>query len=65
MGTYIIRDPKVEHIEGVEDLKTQFGIGPIEPFDWPDRFCQLVDFGLRNFTLHTFQHPHTHQLLWQ
>ncbi|KAH8950132.1 hypothetical protein BDL97_10G068000 [Sphagnum fallax] len=65
MGTYIIIDPKVEHIEGVEDLRTRFGIGPIEPLDWPDRFCQLVDFGLHNFTLHTFQHPHTHQLLWQ
>lgn len=51
--------------ENSKDRVAGLGTEPIEPVDWPDRFCEIVDVGLRNFALQTFQHPHTHQLLWQ
>lgn len=63
-ATYVTNWNK-EHNENSKDRVPGLGTKAIEPIDWPDRFCQVVDLGLRNFTLQTFQHPHTHQLLWQ
>ncbi|GKA55417.1 glycosyltransferase family 92 protein [Tanacetum coccineum] len=53
-----------------ENLKSNdrtpgLGTQVIEPDDWPRRFCEINDTGLRDWVVNTFSHPNTGILPWQ
>nr|GEV88915.1 glycosyltransferase family 92 protein [Tanacetum cinerariifolium] len=53
-----------------ENLKSNdrtpgLGTQVIEPGDWPRRFCEINDTGLRDWVVNTFSDPYTGILPWQ
>lgn len=47
------------------DRAPGLGLEAVEPPDWPARYCEEEDWGLRNFTWNMFRHPRTQRLPWQ
>eukprot|EP01018_Ginkgo_biloba_P002452 Gb_38942 [translate_table: standard] len=64
VATYVT-DWQESQNESSKDRAPGLGTEPIEPQDWSEKFCEVSDTGLRNFTLDTFTDPATHLLLWQ
>lgn len=64
VATYVT-DWQENQNESSRDRAPGLGTEPVEPEDWSERFCEVSDTGLRNFTLQTFTDLTTHLLPWQ
>ena len=49
------------------DRVPHLGMKPIKPADWEGRYCEVHDYGLRDYTRQVFGtlHNHTLQLAWE
>lgn len=63
VATYVA-DWQDEENAGSKDRAPGLGTKPVEPPDWPSRFCEVKDPGLRNRVLRIFADPSTGQLPW-
>uniref|UniRef100_A0A0D6RB98 Glycosyltransferase family 92 protein n=1 Tax=Araucaria cunninghamii TaxID=56994 RepID=A0A0D6RB98_ARACU len=64
VATYVT-DWQENENEGSNDRAPGLGTEPIEPPDWSERFCEVSDTLLRNFTIKTLTDPTTLLLPWQ
>ncbi|GLJ30638.1 hypothetical protein SUGI_0606710 [Cryptomeria japonica] len=64
VATYVT-DWQENENESSKDRAPGLGTEPIEPSDWPERFCEVSDTFLRNFTIESFTDPVTHLQPWQ
>lgn len=64
VATYVT-DWQENENESSKDRAPGLGTEPIEPPDWPEKFCEVSDTFLRNFTIETFTDPVTHLKPWQ
>lgn len=64
VATYVA-DWKEQQNVGSKDRVPGLGTKPVEPADWPNRFCEVRDMGLRNMVLRNFLDRRTHLLPWQ
>ncbi|KAF8775758.1 hypothetical protein HU200_004258 [Digitaria exilis] len=49
---------------GSRDRAPGLGTKPVEPEDWPRRFCEVYDTGLKDFVHEVFTDPDTGNLPW-
>lgn len=64
VATYVA-DWKEEQNVGSKDRAPGLGTKAVEPPDWPSRFCEVEDTGLRDRVLDVFADPRTRLLPWQ
>ncbi|XP_078433270.1 glycosyltransferase family 92 protein Os08g0121900-like [Wolffia australiana] len=64
VATYVV-DWQDEENAGSKDRAPGLGTRPVEPPDWPSRFCEVRDKGLRDRVLRIFADPSTRRLPWQ
>lgn len=64
VATYVA-DWQDKENEGSKDRAPGLGTKAVEPHDWPSRFCEVEDTGLRDRVRRTFADPDTGQLPWQ
>lgn len=64
VSTYVA-DWQDEANAASKDRAPGLGTRPIEPADWPNRFCEVHDTGLRNWVLKEFKDPVSSLLPWQ
>lgn len=64
VATYVA-DWQEEQNTGSKDRAPGLGTQAIEPPNWPSRFCEIQDTGLRDQVLQVFADPQTHTLPWQ
>ncbi|GLJ30637.1 hypothetical protein SUGI_0606650 [Cryptomeria japonica] len=64
VATYVT-DWQENENESSKDRAPGLGTEPIEPSDWPERFCEVSDTFLRNFTIESFTDPVTQLQPWQ
>ncbi|WVZ95305.1 hypothetical protein U9M48_041088 [Paspalum notatum var. saurae] len=63
VATYVA-DWQDEENVGSRDRAPGLGTKPVEPEDWPRRFCEVYDTGLKDFVHKTFTDPDTGSLPW-
>ncbi|KAG2581278.1 hypothetical protein PVAP13_6KG033132 [Panicum virgatum] len=63
VATYVA-DWKDEENVGSRDRAPGLGTKPVEPEDWPSRFCEVYDTGLKDFVHKAFTDPDTGSLPW-
>ncbi|CAL5004340.1 unnamed protein product [Urochloa decumbens] len=63
VATYVA-DWQDEENVGSRDRAPGLGTKPVEPEDWPHRFCEVYDTGLKDFVHKTFTDPDTGHLPW-
>ncbi|KAJ4786600.1 Glycosyltransferase family 92 protein [Rhynchospora pubera] len=63
VATYVA-DWQDEENVGSKDRAPGLGTKPVEPPDWPYRFCELNDTGLRDWVIKEFKDPQTGELSW-
>ncbi|CAD6246517.1 unnamed protein product [Miscanthus lutarioriparius] len=63
VATYVA-DWKDEENVGSRDRAPGLGTKPVEPEDWPRRFCEVFDTGLKDFVHKAFTDPATGSLPW-
>ncbi|CAM6127665.1 unnamed protein product [Calypogeia fissa] len=54
-----------EQTANSNDRAPGLGLEAVEPKDWPSRYCEEVDLGLKNFTEKVLRHPQTNLMPWQ
>jgi len=64
VATYVA-DWKEKQNAGSRDRAPGLGTKAVEPADWANRFCEVKDFGLRNWVFRHFLDHRTHLLPWQ
>lgn len=64
VATYVA-DWQDDQNVGSKDRAPGLGTRAVEPPDWPNRFCEVTDTGLRDRVLRTFADPKTHLLPWE
>ncbi|KAM5581855.1 glycosyltransferase family 92 protein [Rosa sericea] len=64
VATYVA-DWQEEQNVGSKDRAPGLGTKAVEPPDWPERFCEVNDTGLRNRVLKNLADPYTRLLPWQ
>nr|DAD30672.1 TPA_asm: hypothetical protein HUJ06_009523 [Nelumbo nucifera] len=64
VATYVA-DWRVKENVGSKDRTPGLGTKAVEPRDWSNRFCQVMDTGLRDWVLRVMADPHTGILPWQ
>lgn len=64
VATYVA-DWQQNQNEGSRDRAPGLGTEAIEPSDWPQRFCEVWDTGLRDFVLANLAHLSTGLLPWE
>ncbi|OMO69085.1 hypothetical protein COLO4_29270 [Corchorus olitorius] len=64
VATYVA-DWQDEQNVGSKDRAPGLGTKAVEPVDWSNRFCEVVDTGLKDRVLQNFAHPGTSLLPWQ
>lgn len=64
VATYVA-DWQDDQNVGSKDRAPGLGTRAVEPPDWPNRFCEVTDIGLRDRVLQTFTNPKTHRLPWE
>ncbi|AQK50990.1 zinc finger (C3HC4-type RING finger) family protein [Zea mays] len=63
VATYVA-DWRDEENVGSRDRAPGLGTRPVEPEDWPRRFCEVYDTGLKDFVQKAFADPATGSLPW-
>uniref|UniRef100_A0A6I9QFE3 Glycosyltransferase family 92 protein n=1 Tax=Elaeis guineensis var. tenera TaxID=51953 RepID=A0A6I9QFE3_ELAGV len=63
VATYVA-DWQDEENVGSKDRAPGLGTKAVEPPDWPSRFCEVNDTGLRDWVLRAFSDPNTGLLPW-
>ena len=63
VATYVA-DWQDEENVGSRDRAPGLGTKPVEPEDWPSRFCEVYDTGLKDFVHKEFTDPQTGSLPW-
>lgn len=63
VATYVADWQDKENV-GSKDRAPGLGTKAVEPPDWPSRFCEVNDTGLRDWVLRTFSDPNTGLLPW-
>lgn len=63
VATYVA-DWQDEENVGSRDRAPGLGTKPVEPDDWPRRFCEVYDTGLKDFVQKVFTDPQTGNLPW-
>jgi hypothetical protein len=63
VATYVA-DWQDEENVGSRDRAPGLGTKPVEPEDWPHRFCEVYDTGLKDFVHKAFTDPDTGSLPW-
>ncbi|KAL5230239.1 hypothetical protein ABZP36_029015 [Zizania latifolia] len=63
VATYVA-DWQDEENVGSRDRAPGLGTKPVEPEDWPSRFCEVYDNGLKDFVQKVFADPHTGNFPW-
>ncbi|KAG1358900.1 glycosyltransferase family 92 protein [Cocos nucifera] len=63
VATYVA-DWQDEENVGSKDRAPGLGTKAVEPPDWPSRFCEVNDTGLRDWVLRAFGDPNTGRLPW-
>jgi hypothetical protein len=63
VATYVA-DWQDEENVGSRDRAPGLGTKPVEPEDWPRRFCEVYDTGLQRFVQRVFTDPDTGHLPW-
>lgn len=63
VATYVA-DWQDEENVGSRDRAPGLGTKPVEPEDWPRRFCEVYDTGLKDFVQKVFTDPGTGHLPW-
>lgn len=63
VATYVA-DWRDEENVGSRDRAPGLGTRPVEPEDWPRRFCEVYDTGLKDFVQKAFVDPATGSLPW-
>jgi hypothetical protein len=63
VATYVA-DWQDEENVGSRDRAPGLGTKPVEPEDWPRRFCEVFDTGLKDFVHKAFTDPATGSLPW-
>jgi hypothetical protein len=63
VATYVA-DWQDEENVGSRDRAPGLGTKPVEPEDWPRRFCEVYDTGLKDFVQKVFTDPDTGHLPW-
>lgn len=63
VATYVA-DWRDEENVGSKDRAPGLGTKPVEPPDWPHRFCEVNDTGLRDWVVRVFKNPETGLLPW-
>lgn len=63
VATYVADWQEEENV-GSKDRAPGLGTKPIEPPDWPYRFCELNDTGLRDWVVRVLKDPKTEELPW-
>ncbi|TVU43559.1 hypothetical protein EJB05_10038 [Eragrostis curvula] len=63
VATYVA-DWQDEENVGSRDRAPGLGTKPVEPEDWPRRFCEVYDTGLKDFVQKMFTDPDTGHLPW-
>nr|CAB3479816.1 unnamed protein product [Digitaria exilis] len=63
VATYVA-DWQDEENVGSRDRAPGLGTKPVEPEDWPRRFCEVYDTGLKDFVHEVFTDPDTGNLPW-
>ncbi|WOK94516.1 glycosyltransferase family protein 92 [Canna indica] len=64
VATYVADWQNQENV-GSKDRAPGLGTKPVEPPDWPSRFCEVNDTGLRDWVSEVFIDPQTGLLPWQ
>ncbi|XP_057791654.1 glycosyltransferase family 92 protein RCOM_0530710 isoform X2 [Salvia miltiorrhiza] len=64
VATYV-SDWQQERNVGSKDRAPGLGTKAVEPSDWPTRFCEVKDTGLRDRIMDTFTDPQTGKLPWE
>ncbi|KAK1289745.1 hypothetical protein QJS10_CPB18g00511 [Acorus calamus] len=64
VATYVA-DWQEKGNEGSKDRAPGLGTEAIEPPDWAQRFCEVVDTGLRDWVVREFADPRTGRLAWE
>lgn len=64
VATYVADWQNEENVSS-KDRAPGLGTRAVEPQDWSDRFCDVMDTGLRNQVLGIFANPITNILPWQ
>ncbi|KDP46347.1 hypothetical protein JCGZ_10187 [Jatropha curcas] len=64
VATYVA-DWQNEQNVGSKDRTPGLGTRAVEPPDWPNRFCEVTDTGLKDQVLQKFMDPATNILPWQ
>ncbi|PON44029.1 Glycosyltransferase [Parasponia andersonii] len=64
VATYVA-DWQDDQNVGSKDRAPGLGTRAVEPPDWSNRFCEVIDTGLRDRVLQSFADPQTHLLPWQ
>ncbi|KAG1363379.1 Glycosyltransferase family 92 protein [Cocos nucifera] len=63
VATYVADWQDKENV-GSKDRAPGLGTKAVEPPDWPSRFCEVNDTGLRDWVLRSFNDPNTGLLPW-
>lgn len=64
VATYV-SDWQQERNVGSRDRAPGLGTRAVEPPDWPSRFCEVIDTGLKDQVAEMFTDPNTGKLPWQ
>lgn len=64
VATYV-SDWQQERNVGSRDRAPGLGTRAVEPPDWPSRFCEVIDTGLKDRVAEMFTDPNTGKLPWQ
>ncbi|CAL9131243.1 unnamed protein product [Musa textilis] len=64
VATYVV-DWQIEENVGSKDRAPGLGTKAVEPSDWPSRFCEVHDTGLKDWVSVAFVDPRTGLLPWQ
>lgn len=64
VATYVADWQQAENVRS-KDRAPGLGTKPVEPPDWPNRFCEVRDNGLKNWVLKNFLDRRSHLLPWQ
>ncbi|KAL3683884.1 hypothetical protein R1sor_001906 [Riccia sorocarpa] len=65
VATYVTDWKSFNKTSFSHDVTPGLGTDAIEPEDWPSKFCEEEDHGLRNFTLTYFRNPESpEKMLW-
>ncbi|CAD5166000.1 unnamed protein product, partial [Musa acuminata subsp. malaccensis] len=63
VATYVV-DWQIEENVGSKDRAPGLGTKAVEPSDWPSRFCEVHDTGLKDWVSVAFANPRTGLLPW-